>query len=105
MAQKSKSPFLALHIFSDLSTVKFLAQHFNASTSYVNHIPLHLLVGPAAPSTPLPIPACHKYSVEMYSSPCSQYISLPPEALLLLGKVVAGGHRAMSFSIRLRRWP
>ncbi|KAF7923369.1 hypothetical protein EAE99_007066 [Botrytis elliptica] len=91
MTQKSKSPLLALYIFSDLSTAKFLAQHFNASTSYVNHIPLHLLVGPAAPSTPLPIPAFHKYSVEMFSSPCPQYTVLPPEDFLLIDKVLAGG--------------
>ncbi|KAF7925153.1 uncharacterized protein EAE98_007241 [Botrytis deweyae] len=91
MTQKSKSPLLALYIFSDLSTAKFLAQHFNASTSYVNHIPLHLLVGPAAPSTPLPIPAFHKYSVEMFSSPCPQYTALPPEDFLLIDKVLAGG--------------
>ncbi|TGO69076.1 hypothetical protein BELL_0791g00030 [Botrytis elliptica] len=91
MTQKSKSPLLALYIFSDLSTAKFLAQHFNASTSYVNHIPLHLLVGPAAPSTPLPIPAFHKYSVEMFSSPCPQYTVLPPEDFLLIDKILAGG--------------
>ncbi|KAF7891123.1 uncharacterized protein EAF02_001448 [Botrytis sinoallii] len=91
MTQKSKSPLLALYIFSDLSTAKFLAQHFNASTSYVNHIPLHLLVGPAAPSTPLPIPAFHKYSVEIFSSSCPQYTALPPEDFLLLNKVLAGG--------------
>ncbi|EMR84000.1 putative aldehyde dehydrogenase protein [Botrytis cinerea BcDW1] len=91
MTQKSRSPLLALYIFSDLSTAKFLAQHFNASTSYVNHIPLHLLVGPAAASTPLPIPAFHKYSAEMFSSTCPQYIALPPEDLLVVDKVLAGG--------------
>ncbi|TGO52899.1 hypothetical protein BOTNAR_0311g00100 [Botryotinia narcissicola] len=91
MMQKSKSPLLALYIFSDKSTAKFLAQHFNASTTYINHIPLHLLVGPATPSTPLSIPAFHKYSVEMFSSPCPQYIALPPEDFLLLDKVLTGG--------------
>ncbi|KAF5870410.1 putative aldehyde dehydrogenase protein [Botrytis fragariae] len=103
MTQKSKSPLLALYIFSDLSTAKFLAQHFNASTSYVNHIPLHLLVGPAAPSTQLPIPAFHKYSVEMFSSPCPQYIALPPEDLFLLDKVLAGGSEANELFERIRK--
>ncbi|TGO62071.1 hypothetical protein BCON_0022g00080 [Botryotinia convoluta] len=69
MTQKSKSPLLALYVFSDLPTAKFLAQHFNASASYVNHIPQHLLVRPAAPSTPLPIPAFHKYRDVLISMP------------------------------------
>ncbi|TGO19723.1 hypothetical protein BPAE_0336g00030 [Botrytis paeoniae] len=94
---------LAVYIFSDLSTAKFLAQNLSASTSYTNHISLHLLVGPAAPSTPLPIPAFHKYSVEMFSSPCPQYIALPPEDLLLLDKVLAGRSEAHQLFERIRK--
>lgn len=48
-------------------------------------------MGPAAASTPLPIPAFHKYSAEMFSSTCPQYIALPPEDLLVVDKVLAGG--------------
>ncbi|THV46061.1 hypothetical protein BGAL_0421g00090 [Botrytis galanthina] len=103
MTQKSKSPLLALYIFSDPSTAKFLAQHLNANTTYINHIPLHLLIGPAAPDTPLPIPALHTYSVEMFSSPRPQYIALPPADLSLLDKIRAGGSENHELVERIRK--
>jgi hypothetical protein len=69
---------LALYIFADPPTAKFLAQHFNAAETYVNQIPLHLLLGPSAPISLIPSPRVHKYCPEMFSSPRPQYISHPP---------------------------
>jgi hypothetical protein len=68
---------LALYTFSDPVTAKFLSQHVNAHTSFANSIPSHILVGPAAPITPVPAPPHHKYSTNMFSSPRPQYIALP----------------------------
>ncbi|ESZ93897.1 hypothetical protein SBOR_5718 [Sclerotinia borealis F-4128] len=102
MTQKSKSPLLAVYLFSNPSTAKFLAQQFHASISYVNQIPLHLLVGPAAPLTPLPTPAFHKYSVEMFSSVCPQYILPPSEDLLILDEFV-GGRESISKEALLKK--
>ncbi|KFZ04648.1 hypothetical protein V501_09104 [Pseudogymnoascus sp. VKM F-4519 (FW-2642)] len=74
---KLSPDLLALYTFSDPATAKFLAQHVNAHTSFANSIPSHILVGPAAPITPVPAPPHHKYSSNMFTSPRPQYIVLP----------------------------
>ncbi|PQE22030.1 aldehyde dehydrogenase protein [Rutstroemia sp. NJR-2017a BBW] len=86
------SDLLALYTFSDAATAKFLSQHFNALTSYANHIPSHLLVGPAAPVSPLAPPPRHKYSIEMFSSPRPQYTSSASakDDVALVDSILAG---------------
>ena len=79
-----RSAWLAAYLFTNLASAKFLAQHLNARATYVNQIPMHLLVGPAAPSTPLEIPMYHKYSVEMFSTRRPQYLQ-PQMGILSLG--------------------
>jgi hypothetical protein len=89
-----RSDLLALYTFSDAATAKFLSQHFNALTSYANHIPSHLLVGPAAPVSPLAPPARHKYSIEMFSSPRPQYTTSASakDDVALVDSILAGFH-------------
>jgi len=82
------SDALALYVFADPPTAKFLAQQFNAGISYINHIPTHLLVGPAAPSSQLTTPSSHKYSVEMFSSPKPQFIAPPADDLLIVDRLL-----------------
>jgi len=79
---------LALYVFADPRTGKFLAQQFNACSTYINHIPTHLLIGPAAPSTLHAVPSSHKYSVEMFSSSKPQYIIPPADDLILVDRLL-----------------
>jgi hypothetical protein len=83
---------LALYTFSDLSTAKFLSQHYNARVSYADSIPSHLLVGPAAPSTAVSAPYQHKYSTEMFSSPRPQYVTShsASDDLTLIDRLLGG---------------
>lgn len=62
-------------MFADKENAAFLAQQLQAPATYVDQIPMHLLIGPAAPVTALPLPPCHKYSVDMFSSAAPQYAS------------------------------
>ncbi|KAL5351162.1 hypothetical protein ACLOAV_003013 [Pseudogymnoascus australis] len=91
---KLGSDLLALYTFSDPATAKFLSQHLNALTSFANSIPSHILVGPAAPNTPVSPPHYHKYSTDMFSSPRPQYITLPAPSsnLALIDDVLARFH-------------
>ncbi|KAG4438900.1 hypothetical protein IFR05_005635 [Cadophora sp. M221] len=90
MSQKSASTFLAAYLFSDAPTAKFLAQHLDASVAYVNQIPAHLLIGPAAPSTSQLSPIPHKYSPDMFSSERPEYIMPPSKELLTLETIIGG---------------
>lgn len=78
---------LALYIFADASSAKFLAQYLPAQVTYINQIPLHLMIGPAMPLTSHAPPPYHKYSVEMFSSARPQYTSSPPSDLLVIDKI------------------
>ncbi|KAM3071814.1 hypothetical protein ACMFMG_009671 [Clarireedia jacksonii] len=91
---RSESDLLALYAFSDAATAKFLSQHFDALASYANHIPSHLLMGPAAPISPLAPPARHKYSIEMFSSPRPQYTSSASanDDVALVDRIIADFH-------------
>ncbi|KAE8453262.1 hypothetical protein EG329_011329 [Mollisiaceae sp. DMI_Dod_QoI] len=100
MSQRSQSTPLAAYLFSDPPTAKFLAQHLNAETTYVNQIPLHLLIGPAAPITSLSMPISHKYSLEMFSSSKPEYISSPSEELQALEQVLSGDDEMLLRAIR-----
>ncbi|PVH75030.1 aldehyde dehydrogenase-like protein PutA [Cadophora sp. DSE1049] len=90
MSQKSESTFLAAYLFSDPPTAKFLAQHLDATVTYVNQIPAHLLIGPAAPITSQLPPFPHKYSTEMFSSERPEFISPPVKDLLALESILGG---------------
>lgn len=79
---------LAVYLFADLPSAKFLAQHFNARSAFVNQIPVHLLVGPAMPQTATASPAFHKYNVEMFSFARPQYARPPPKELLVVDELL-----------------
>ncbi|CAL3967004.1 unnamed protein product [Diplocarpon coronariae] len=90
MSQRPESTLLAAYIFSDAPTAKFLAQYLEACITFVNQIPVHFLVGPAAPLSPLPTRPGHKYSPEMFSSERPQYISRPSSDFLAIQKLFDG---------------
>jgi hypothetical protein len=71
---------LASYIFADLPAAKFLAQQLDSHMSCVNQIPLHLLVGPAAPLG-YTSEFSYRYNTAMFSSPRPQYVT-PPSAEL-----------------------
>lgn len=100
---RPSSNLLALYTFSDPATAKFLSQQLNALTSFANFIPSHILVGPAAPNTPVPAPPHHKYSSNMFSSPRPQYIALPAPSndLALIDDVLARFHEPAGQSLAL----
>lgn len=82
-----------MYLFSDPKGAKFLAQFFNAHVAYVNQIPLHILIGPAAPSSPIQAPVAHKYSVDMFSAKRPQYIKSPADDLLIIDKLLSGAFK------------
>ncbi|KAK0115742.1 hypothetical protein ONS95_000002 [Cadophora gregata] len=90
MSQKSETTFLAAYLFSDAPTAKFLAQHLDATVTYVNQIPAHLLIGPAAPITSQSPPFPHKYNTDMFSSERPEFISSPAKELLTLEGILGG---------------
>ncbi|KAL2074047.1 hypothetical protein VTL71DRAFT_7825 [Oculimacula yallundae] len=93
MSQKSETTFLAAYLFSDAPTAKFLAQHLDAAVTYVNQIPAHLLIGPAAPISSNSSPTPHKYSTDMFSTERPEYI-LPPSKELSSLETILGGEKA-----------
>ena len=76
-----RSFLLATYIFAQPSSAKFVAQHVAAQSTFVNTIPAHILIGPAAPQSTLLPELGFKYSVAHFSQPRPQY-SLPPSAHL-----------------------
>lgn len=62
----------------------------------MNQIPLHILIGPAAPQSPIETPVAHKYSVEMFSANRPQYIESPTEELLVIDKLLRGEAQGVS---------
>lgn len=71
-----------MYHFAEPSFAKYTAQFVNTSASYINHIPLTLLVGPAAPlghaTTAHP-----RYNADMFSTPAPQYIQPDASAVAL----------------------
>jgi hypothetical protein len=67
---------------------------------------MHLLVGPAAPSTDLPPAARHKYSTEMFSSPRPQYIGSVAGAdeVALIDGMLAGFYDAPGQTAALQKF-
>jgi hypothetical protein len=86
----NRSTLLAAYLFAEASAAKFLAQHLNAQLTTVNQIPVHLLVGPAAPSN-AEVDYKYRYSTNMFSLPRPQYISRVPAELSLIEQHISAG--------------
>ncbi|KAK3327993.1 Aldehyde/histidinol dehydrogenase [Cercophora scortea] len=80
--QGSETPLLAGYFFADPRAAKYLAQHVACAVSFINRIPIQLLVGPAAPittATHTPDHLHHRYTRDMFSLPRPQFVE-PPAA-------------------------
>lgn len=99
----TRSTFLAVYLFADLPTAKFLAQHFDAAITYVNQIPMNLLIGPAAPTTLVSALGFHKYSTEMFSSERPQIVLSPSSDVLVIEKLFEGVQQSESREVSLRK--
>jgi hypothetical protein len=75
-----RTTLLATYIFAEPSAAKFLSEHISSRISIVNQIPVHLLIGPAAPIG-FQTEYSHRYNTDMFSTPSPQYI-LPPASRL-----------------------
>ncbi|KAK0635369.1 hypothetical protein B0T17DRAFT_612246 [Bombardia bombarda] len=86
-----ENPLLAGYFFAEPGAAKYMSQHLRCRVSCINQIPIHLLVGPAAPiSNTAPPDYLYRYSKNMFSMPRPQYaeplpaVFKPAEELLLL---------------------
>jgi hypothetical protein len=71
---ESSDTLLAAYHFGTPSAGKYLSQYINANASFVNNIPYHLLLGPAAPSFQ-PIDIDTRYTTDHFSRTVPVYIT------------------------------
>ncbi|KAJ5595734.1 hypothetical protein N7450_002192 [Penicillium hetheringtonii] len=71
--------FTATYAFAEPASAKYLTQFIDADISWVNHVPSHMLVGPALPRNTL---YSHdtRYSREVFQIPRPQLINAPAKA-------------------------
>jgi aldehyde dehydrogenase (NAD+) len=79
---------LSAYHFGAPSAGKYLSQFVDADVSFVNHIPFHLLLGPAAPSCQ-PINIEKRYNIEYFTRLSPAYI-IPPASEAEMSKVLLG---------------
>ncbi|KAJ9603049.1 hypothetical protein H2200_012344 [Cladophialophora chaetospira] len=64
------TPLDALYIFATPEEASYTSRYIDARVSYINHIPVELLVGPSAPLHPtIPTTATPRYTPEMFRQP------------------------------------
>jgi hypothetical protein len=76
------SVLLAAYVFGATDTCKYVAQFIASRSAFVNHIPLDLLVGPAAPLG-IPTSPAMRYPVTAFSTPRPAYSNMSTVALEL----------------------
>ncbi|KAI5917315.1 Aldehyde/histidinol dehydrogenase [Camillea tinctor] len=84
-----ENPLLAGYFFGDAGSAKYMAQHLPCHVSCLNHIPVQLLVGPAAPITHDP-DIKHRYNANMFSVARPQYVERPTGAFTNAEKLLQG---------------
>lgn len=80
---------LASYVFASPSAGKYLSQFVQAHTTFVNHIPIELLVGPAAPLG-YPVSASSRYSIEQFTEARATYTQRTAESSVLAKLIVSG---------------
>ncbi|TKA76331.1 hypothetical protein B0A49_02688 [Cryomyces minteri] len=88
----SDEDLLASYLFATPAAGKYLSQFIRSNVSFVNHIPVELLVGPAAPIN-YPVSATTRYSSMLFTKSRPQYI-VPSQRSSVLGEVLRTGSRA-----------
>ena len=98
------SPLLAVHLFANPASAKYLSQFIHASSSFSNSVPVELLIGPPAPQG-FPTATHPRFSIEMFSLSRPEQISISPRNAFLaevldrneeLGRVVGKGRTEKS---------
>jgi len=73
-SEDTSTTFLAGYFFAEPSAAKFIGQHLDCHMTFVNQIPIQLLVGPASPLTHAPSYP-YRYTTDMFSVPRPQFTS------------------------------
>ncbi|MCJ1472608.1 hypothetical protein MMC13_001257 [Lambiella insularis] len=93
---RSGEKSLALYVFAGPSPAKYLAQFIPAGTSFVNHIPGDMLVGPASPLD-LPISTAVRYTRAMFETPSPQFVRPVHDTVMSATLLNSSSQRASQF--------
>ncbi|KAL5340410.1 Aldehyde/histidinol dehydrogenase [Aspergillus crustosus] len=85
----SFSPLAATYAFASPDSSKYLTQFIDAQISYINHLPLETLIGPAYPLHHVPSRTT-RYTPAQFQVPRPQFVSETPSTTLL-HRVLGGG--------------
>ncbi|KAF1941288.1 ALDH-like protein [Clathrospora elynae] len=94
-----QATLLSAYHFGTPSTGKYLSQFVSADSSFVNHIPFPLLLGPSGPSTHA-IDTGKRYTSYQFTHPSPAYIT-PPASQAAVSKVLTGKEDARKASAEL----
>ncbi|KAL3471862.1 aldehyde dehydrogenase PutA [Aspergillus californicus] len=76
----------ATYAFADARSAKYLTQFIDAHVSYINHVPVEMLIGPALPLTP-PSNRSHsrdtRYPTALFQLPRPQFVSQSSNAAIV----------------------
>ncbi|KUI56751.1 Aldehyde dehydrogenase, dimeric NADP-preferring [Cytospora mali] len=92
-----EKPLLAGYFFAEPGSAKYLAQFIPSHMSLINQIPVHLLVGPAAPTAHEP-DFHYRYSRDMFSVPRPQFVEKPPDVLRKVEELLSGTSKEVTAS-------
>ncbi|KAF9892289.1 hypothetical protein FE257_002066 [Aspergillus nanangensis] len=84
LALSVEPEYLVAYHFAPPATGKFWSQQINSHATFVNHIPMNLLVGPALAVNHPSIPLNQRYSIEMLSRPRPEMIERPTDDIAML---------------------
>lgn len=91
------TPLLAGYFFAEPASAKYLAQFLPCHISVINQIPVHLLVGPAAPTAHKP-DFHYRYSRDMFSVPRPQFVEKPPAVFQKVEELLSGSSMKVTTS-------
>ncbi|KAK4942426.1 hypothetical protein LTR10_017873 [Elasticomyces elasticus] len=95
LANSRGETHLAAYLFSDLPTSKYLSQFIRSRTSFANHVPTDLLIGPAAPAG-FATSMQPRYTKDMFSRPSPEQVSISPQHDLLVRFLEANSRESQS---------
>jgi hypothetical protein len=94
----NRGPLLAGYFFADADSAKYLAHHTPCHISFLNQIPIQLLVGPAAPMARDPS-TDYRYSKEMFSVSRPQIVEGPIGIYAQAQQMLQSGKNNMAASV------
>lgn len=92
-----ESPLLAGFFFAEPSSAKYLAHFLPCHLALINQIPVHLLVGPAAPTAHRP-DFHYRYSTDMFSVARPQFVEKPPANFQKAEDLLSGSSKKVTMS-------